>query len=434
MFKRTDLQTQKYHHRDVFFRKIFFLSILVLLNLNNIHLLPLPLPISFDSTPQPISLPCFSPSSTPPLSHHNSVSFPPSSNTDVPDPLSQSATLTFFSISFFSSSPHSVPSAPSNTSAPSPPMNPSSTLHSPYSASRLHHDYAMSRPLNHSSTQSSSRQAQTEPSSFEQADCDPRWRQAMSTELQALERNNTWEMVPLPPGHKPIGCRWVYKIKYHSDGTIERYKARLVAKGYTQVAGIDYRNLFSNAKLTTLRFLDVHNAFLHGNLQEEVYMTPPRSSPAVGESYRLFTFTKSQGNKFIAILIYVDDILLIEFSRLKGNLYVSKKICIRYFARHGLIGVKPKFPMEQNLKLMKMASYFMIQVGIGDYVFKTYTKSIHEHTSKPHWKQRVLRYIKGSLCQGLFLPSENNLTLEHFAIDWGGCRCQDVPLSVIVFS
>ncbi|RVW14960.1 Retrovirus-related Pol polyprotein from transposon RE1 [Vitis vinifera] len=395
--------------------------------------LPLPLPISFDSTPQPISLPRFFPSSTPPLSHHNPVSSPPSSNTDVPEPLSPESVASPLPSSpspSSLSSPPSVPSVPSNTSAPSPTHEPPlrcSTRHIQPPA--WHHDYAMSAQLNHFSTQSSSRQAQTEPSSFEQVDCDPRWRQAMSTELQALERNNTWEMVPLPPRHKPIGCRWVYKIKYHFDGTIECYKARLVAKGYTQVAGIDYQETFSpTTKLTTLRCLltvaasrnwyihqlDVHNAFLHGNLQEEVYMTPPpatvKSAGYIQSKADYSLFTKSQGNKFTAILIYVDDILLIgndlhEIKMLKTHLLK------RFFIKDlGLTGVKPeKFPMEQNLKLTD-------EDGV----------LLHDPSRprKPHWEAalRVLRYIKGSPGQGLFLPSENNLTLSAFCdSDWGGC-------------
>ncbi|XP_052482955.1 uncharacterized mitochondrial protein AtMg00820-like [Gossypium raimondii] len=97
---------------------------------------------------------------------------------------------------------------------------------------------------------------QTEPKSYEEAALHPHWQKAMDIELQALERNHTWSIVSLPTGQKPIGCRWVYKIKYHSDGSVERYKARLVAKGYTQVEGIDYHETFSpTAKLTTLRCL-----------------------------------------------------------------------------------------------------------------------------------------------------------------------------------
>ncbi|KAL4388867.1 hypothetical protein GQ457_09G025600 [Hibiscus cannabinus] len=116
------------------------------------------------------------------------------------------------------------------------------------------------------------------------------WQKAMDEEIMALQRNKTWEVVSLPLGKQAIGCKWVYKTKLKSDGSLERYKARLVAKGYTQQPDIDYLNTFSHvAKITTIRTLmtvaaankwfleqfDVNNAFLHGFLQEEVYMLLP---------------------------------------------------------------------------------------------------------------------------------------------------------------
>ncbi|KAF5447406.1 hypothetical protein F2P56_032960, partial [Juglans regia] len=118
----------------------------------------------------------------------------------------------------------------------------------------------------------------------------------MLNEIKALELNKTWELAILPPNKIAIGCKWVYRVKFKADGTIDRYKARLVAKGYTQQEGLDYFDTFSPvAKMTTVRTLlsiaaiknwhlhqlDVNNAFLHGDLNEEVYMQlpPGYSSP-----------------------------------------------------------------------------------------------------------------------------------------------------------
>lgn len=84
-----------------------------------------------------------------------------------------------------------------------------------------------------------------EPTSYTQASKDPKWVEAITKEIQALKANNTWTVTSLPPGHKTIGCKWVFKVKYNVDGSIERYKARLVAKGYTQTKGIDYTETFA---------------------------------------------------------------------------------------------------------------------------------------------------------------------------------------------
>ncbi|MDV3192598.1 MAG: reverse transcriptase domain-containing protein [Sweet potato little leaf phytoplasma] len=93
-----------------------------------------------------------------------------------------------------------------------------------------------------------------EPQNFSEAAGDERWTQAMELEIQALEDNNTWEMVDLPPGKNIIGSKWVYKIKYKDNGDVERLKARLVAKGYNQQEGLDYHNTFSPvAKMVTVR-------------------------------------------------------------------------------------------------------------------------------------------------------------------------------------
>jgi hypothetical protein len=108
--------------------------------------------------------------------------------------------------------------------------------------------------------------------------------------LLRLTHTGMWDLVPLPPHVRPITCKWVYKIKTRSDGSLERYKARLVARGFQQEHGRDYDETFAHvAHMTTVRTLlvvasvrhwsvpqfDVKNAFLNGELREEVYMQPP---------------------------------------------------------------------------------------------------------------------------------------------------------------
>ncbi|RVW97008.1 Retrovirus-related Pol polyprotein from transposon RE1 [Vitis vinifera] len=121
----------------------------------------------------------------------------------------------------------------------------------------------------------------------------------MVDEMAALHSNGTWDLVSLPPGKSTVGCRWVYIVKVGPDGQVDRLKARLVAKGNTQIYGCDYGDTFSPiAKIASVRLflsmaamchwplyrLDIKNAFLHGELLEEVYMEQPPSFVAQGES------------------------------------------------------------------------------------------------------------------------------------------------------
>lgn len=119
----------------------------------------------------------------------------------------------------------------------------------------------------------------TEPTCFSKANTMQEWHLAMADEFNALIGNGTWSLVPPQPNHNVVDCKWVYRIKQKSDGTVDHYKARLVAKGFHQQAGIDYEDTFSPVvKPTTgrtvhsiaicnnweIRQLDVQNAFLHG--------------------------------------------------------------------------------------------------------------------------------------------------------------------------
>jgi hypothetical protein len=95
-----------------------------------------------------------------------------------------------------------------------------------------------------------------EPHTFREASSNPLWQHAMKEELDALLKTGTWDLVDLPAGKSAIGCKWVYKIKTRSDGTVDRYKTRLVAKGFTQEYGIDYEETFAPvARLSSVRTL-----------------------------------------------------------------------------------------------------------------------------------------------------------------------------------
>ena len=85
---------------------------------------------------------------------------------------------------------------------------------------------------------------------------DPKWVTTMQAEMDALQANQTWELVPLPSGEKTVGYKWVFTVKYLADGSINRYKARLVAKGFTQIPGKDFGATFTPVvKLTSVRLL-----------------------------------------------------------------------------------------------------------------------------------------------------------------------------------
>lgn len=188
------------------------------------------------------------------------------------------------------------------------------------------------------------------------------WKRAMAEELKSHATNGTWDLVELPAGRKPVGCRWVYKRKRNAAGEIVKHKARLVAQGYCQKYGEDYDEVFAPVtKQTTLRALlavaskrnlvlkhfDVKTAYLYGKLEEELYMKQPagfektgaeklvcrlrRSIYGLKQSARCWNhrlhavligmefkqsgadpclYTKDIGGDLTYILVYVDDILV----------------------------------------------------------------------------------------------------------------------------
>uniref|UniRef100_A0A2N9H6I0 Integrase catalytic domain-containing protein n=1 Tax=Fagus sylvatica TaxID=28930 RepID=A0A2N9H6I0_FAGSY len=433
-YKLYNLDTQKiFFSRDVTFHEdIFPFQDLPDISQPSIPILPLPVP---EPVPEPIP-----PTPSP----------PPPTTTDSPPPPSTSlrprrtTSRPTYLQDYVCPTLHAGPTASSLTTSTSGTAHPLSAFlsYSRFSPSHLTFLHALTSSV--------------EPSCYSTALRHSHWREAMSNELRALEANSTWTLEPLPPDKKPIGCKWVFKTKLNADGSIERYKARLVAKGYTQIEGLDYHETFAPvAKMTTVRCLlavaatqqwiihqlDVNNAFLHGDLDEEVYMTPPPGYCPKGETrvcrlrkslyglkqasrnwfFKLTTvlldagFTQSQADHSLftlvsttsitIVLVYVDDILV------AGN-DLSQ---IETF----------KHALSTNFKTKDLGplKYFLgLEVARSP---KVNILSQFMHAPRlPHMQAatRVLRYIKGSPGQGILFPSSNTLHVTAYTdSDWASC-------------
>ncbi|KAL2241352.1 UNVERIFIED_CONTAM: Retrovirus-related Pol polyprotein from transposon RE1 [Sesamum indicum] len=363
-----------------------------------------------------------------------------------------------------------------------------------------------------------------EPKSFSEAVQHKEWREAMNAELQALDANHTWKVVPLPPGKRAIGCKWVFKTKLRADGSVERYKARLVAKGFNQIAGIDYTDSFSPvAKSVTVRIflaiaaaytwpiqqLDINNAFLHGYLEEDIFMSPPegydvppnlvcklqRSLYGLKQASRQWNaeftlkltaygfaqsvhdhclFVKPSSSGLMALLVYVDDILItgpslddisrvkqylhslftikdmgnaryflgLEIARSTSGLYVAQtKYAMDIITDTGLAQAKPaSSPFPPGLKLdassgpvfSRPDSYRRL---VGRLLYLGFTRpdisysvqQLSQYLNQPHdshWRAalHVVRYLKGCPSKGLYFPASNSLVLRAFCdADWASC-------------
>ncbi|GJY17476.1 ribonuclease H-like domain-containing protein [Tanacetum coccineum] len=367
-----------------------------------------------------------------------------------------------------------------------------------------------------------------QPRNYWEACKDQHWVEAMNKEMDALYKNDTWDITYLPIGRKSIGGKWVYKIKYKSSGEIERYKARYVVKGYNQKEGIDFDETFSLVvKIVTVRCLinlavqnnwclsqlDINNAFLYGDLSETVYMDLPegyfspddkrvcrlkkslyglKQAPRQWNSKLTHTliengfkqsksdysfFTKSENGNFTALLVYVDDIIIIEnnsteienfkkflktkfeikdLGKLKyflgievleteqGLCLSQRKYCLDLLSDFGLLACKPSAtPLEQNLSITNeptdidkvLDNITEYQKLIGKLIYLTHTRPdisysvhclsqfMHKHL-RSHLKiaLRVSRCMKSNPGKGVHIVRQPKASLEAFVdADWAKC-------------
>ncbi|GKA33761.1 retrovirus-related pol polyprotein from transposon TNT 1-94 [Tanacetum coccineum] len=251
--------------------------------------------------------------------------------------------------------------------------------------------------------------------------------------MNALDHNSTWALVDLPAHKNPIGYKWVFSVKMNPNGLIARLKARLIAKGYAQTYGIDYSKTFSPVvKISSIRLfislaatydwalhqLDVKNAFLHGDLEEEVYIEQPPGFVAQGEYGRVCKLKKALYGlkqslrawfgKFSCILlvVYVDDIVItgsdkVGIKKLKSFIgQIEAKLCdeplipkLKLRSKDGRLLHNPK----KYRRVVRKLNYLTItRPDIAFLVSVVSQFLIAPRTS--HWDvvSQILGYLKGT--------------------------------------
>ncbi|KAB2614533.1 hypothetical protein D8674_039240 [Pyrus ussuriensis x Pyrus communis] len=296
-----------------------------------------------------------------------------------------------------------------------------------------------------------------EPQSFQEANQSPVWQQAI------IEK--------LPKGKKTVGCRWIYKVKFNSDGSIERHKARLVARGFTQTFDVDYKETFAPvAKMNSVRVLlsvavnkgwpmyqmDVKNAFLHAWYAKLSSVLTTVGFKRSNADSSLFVRTGTAGK--LVVLVYVDDLIITgdntdEITKLKHSLqqrFAIKDLGIlRYFlgiematSHKGFFLSQRKYvldllkeanmsdakpihtPLDMKLKLslegqpLPNISYYQRLVGKLIYLTITRPDIAYSHFNLV---KRLLRYLKGSVGRGIIMEKNESTEITGYCdADWAG--------------
>ncbi|RVW91817.1 Retrovirus-related Pol polyprotein from transposon TNT 1-94 [Vitis vinifera] len=280
-----------------------------------------------------------------------------------------------------------------------------------------------------------------EPETFAEAFQNPDWSKAMKEEIAALKRNQTWELVPKPRDVEPISCKWVYKIKRRTDGSIEMHKARLVARGFSQQYGLDYDETFSLvAKLTTVRVLLALAANKDWDLWQMDALYGLKQAPRAwyGKIAEFLTqsgysitpadsslFVKANGGKLAIVLVYVDDLIITgddveEICQTKENLSVRFEMKELGQLKH-FLGLEVDrthegiFLYQQKYAKDLLKKFGMLEFGV--------MSRYMQNPKKPHLEavRRILRHVKGTIDYGLlYKKGEDCKLVGYYDADYIG--------------
>eukprot|EP00253_Pinus_taeda_P003747 PITA_03747 len=222
-----------------------------------------------------------------------------------------------------------------------------------------------------------------------------KWEVAMEEERDSLMHNQTWDLVRFPAGKTTLNNKWVYRLK-EEDGGKQRYKARLVVKGFAQKKGIDFDEIFSPVvKMTSIRTilslvsaedlhleqLNVKTTFLHGDLEEEIYMQQPQGYEVEGKEKLVCRLKKSlyglkQAPSYIILLLYVDDMLVAGSNMQEIN--VLKRKLANSFAMKDLGAAKQILGM----RITRDRKNRKLTLSQNEYIQKV-LKRFNMHNAKP---------------------------------------------------
>ncbi|GJX98707.1 ribonuclease H-like domain, reverse transcriptase, RNA-dependent DNA polymerase [Tanacetum coccineum] len=325
--------------------------------------------------------------------------------------------------------------------------------------------------------------AEDEPKNYKEASSDQKWIEAMKTELDSINRNNTWELTTLPTGHKAIGLKWIFKTKKDANGDIIKHKARLVAKGYILIMYTNLKRVFAPvARMETIRLLlaiaatnkwevhhlDVKSAFLHGDLKEEVFQ-----KCALEQAI----YTKTSKDLTLLIGVYVDDLIItgapkkeidkfkaqmkekfemsdlgllayylgIEVTQANGDISIKQSAyASKILKEAGMIDCNETLiPMDPGTRLTKITEGTMVDsteyrsiIGCLRYLLHTrpdlsYSVGLlsrfMQEPKEQHMKaiRQVLRYVKGTKDYGITYKHNGGNKIHGFSDSSYGVNTQE---------